>query len=693
MKKIFNICMKIILIITLFSFAVILFDALVNNTYISEINYKLLYFGYFFISCILIFLFIVLFRKIDNMSDRKTKIFKYIIWCLIVLVEIILICNINVMQISDTFFIQNEALAIGKGEQDIVDYSYSSGYFSKVSNNNLLLFIFIVITKIFGTIGKEIIILNTLCINISIILTYAISKKVKDEKFAIKTLLLSALNPINYLYIFFVYSTTLSLPFLLGIVYIALLIKDRKTIYFAILFGLVFVLGFLLRPIEVIPLIALLLAYLYINGNNKNKLIVSSIIIISICSSYTLTNKLLKKYSPDNSKNLPVTHFIMMGLHENGEWNQKDIAYTMSYDTKREKIEANVNEIKRTLKEYGISGICKHFIDKCSITWADGTSNYEYRLQYVNDGSIFYNSIIGQKSHIMKIYCQSFRIVTCIFIIISIISQIRKKDLDWRNLFSLILFGAIIFYFIWEGKSIYSIPFIPFMLILMTNGLDIFTKKIDDILLERNIIWSLEIGIILFSVIILLSLKQELTDTQNIYKSYNLRIPHLENSLICENELEYSFNQSRKFNRIDNIFVKNIEDPELDKKYIFELYRNEELRMSSEFSNNDISEGILKISFEDEVPRGKEKYYIKIYNNDGSKKKLLFLCNTQKNQNLYDRYLIIDKNEYSYDLGINVYYEETNEYMSKKKFTILVASTIFLESIILVNLKKKYILK
>ena len=42
-------------------------------------------------------------------------------------------------------------------------------------------------------------------------------------------------------------------------------------------------------------------------------------------------------------------------------------------------------------------GICKHFIDKCSITWADGTSNYEYRLQYVNDGSIFYNSIIGQK--------------------------------------------------------------------------------------------------------------------------------------------------------------------------------------------------------------------------------------------------------------------------------------------------------
>ena len=58
-----------------------------------------------------------------------------------------------------------------------------------------------------------------------------------------------------------------------------------------------------------------------------------------------------------NSKNLPVTHFIMMGLHENGEWNQKDIAYTMSYDTKREKIEANVNEIKRTLKEYGISGI------------------------------------------------------------------------------------------------------------------------------------------------------------------------------------------------------------------------------------------------------------------------------------------------------------------------------------------------
>ena len=71
---------------------------------------------------------------------------------------------------------------------------------------------------------------------------------------------MSALNPINYLYIFFVYSTTLSLPFLLGIVYIALLIKDRKTIYFAILFGLVFVLGFLLRPIEVIPLIALLLA-------------------------------------------------------------------------------------------------------------------------------------------------------------------------------------------------------------------------------------------------------------------------------------------------------------------------------------------------------------------------------------------------------------------------------------------------
>lgn len=696
-KKIFNICMKIIIIITLFLFSIIIFEAFVNNQYITGIDSKLLYFGYLFMSFIMIFLVLMLFKKINNISDRKVKVLKYLIWGLIICIEVILILNIDVMQISDTFFVQNEAVAIGVGEQDIVDYAYSANYFTKVGNNNLLLFILICVIKIFGSINKNIIIINAICINVSILLTCSIAKKVKDEKFALKVLILSALNPLNYLFIFFVYSTTLSLPFILGIVYLALIIKDReldlKNIILCLLFGVIFALGFLLRPTEAIPLIALILAYIYGSQNKKKKhLLIIPIIIVSIFISYMLINKGLKRFSPDNTQNLPVTHFIMMGLHDSGTWNEKDIDYTMSYPTKQEKVKANIKEIENTLEEYKLNGVIKHLIYKCMLTWGDGTANYVYRLSYVNDGSVFYNKMIGQKNHLMKIYCQSFRIVTCLFIIISLMSQFRKKELDWRSVFSLTLFGAILFYLIWEGKSIYCIPFIPFMLILMADGVNIFVKKFDDILVEeRKTIFYFGIGIIIFSLFLLISLKEGFTETENIYQSYNLVVTYPYNGVYIQDELSYSFYQSRKFNKID-LFIKGVTKNSTG-QYIFELYKGDEIIHSVEFNAKDITDNKITIQLDEENPTGKEKYCIKVHNKNKRQNNFWFVCNTQKSRNLYNRLLVVDGKEYSYDLGVGIYYEELNTYMSERKFSILVSGTILLEMWILFNLTRKKDLK
>src|SRR5699024_2566395 len=72
----------------------------------------------------------------------------------------------------------------------------------------------------------------------------------------------------------------------------------------------------------------------------------------------------------------PWSHFIMMGLGENGRYSTKDVNFTKSFDTKEEKIEANLEEAWTRIKEHNLSGLLDLASSKIQTVWSEGTSKY-----------------------------------------------------------------------------------------------------------------------------------------------------------------------------------------------------------------------------------------------------------------------------------------------------------------------------
>ena len=77
----------------------------------------------------------------------------------------------------------------------------------------------------------------------------------------------------------------------------------------------------------------------------------------------------------------PVTHWIMMGLKGLGHYNLKDSQYTESFPTKAEKQEANIEEIKNRIKDFGIPGLASHIASKTVWTWEDGTYYISHHIE------------------------------------------------------------------------------------------------------------------------------------------------------------------------------------------------------------------------------------------------------------------------------------------------------------------------
>ena len=67
--------------------------------------------------------------------------------------------------------------------------------------------------------------MNMLCIDLGVF-SCMTARDVKYNKFVLKVLLISILNLLNYLYVPYVYTITLLLHFMVGLVYVAILLKN-----------------------------------------------------------------------------------------------------------------------------------------------------------------------------------------------------------------------------------------------------------------------------------------------------------------------------------------------------------------------------------------------------------------------------------------------------------------------------------
>lgn len=429
------------------------------------------------IAIVVLMIFIGMKRIIEKVSSSKVKYIKIAIIVFIVIGQIFVISSIKSVQVKDAFFVQDSALSIINNNSGISDNS--NGYFSRYSNNNFCLVLTVLLFKLFikisldSTLGFAI--FNTIMIDLGILFSYLLCKKIGNNRMECKMLLFHALNPITYLFIYWFYTNTYSIPFMVLIMYLAVLIKKsfgnvKKEIVLSIAMGACIAIAYLLRPVIIIPLIACVICVLISLLLKKLKLkeILVPVIIIFICfiTTFYSVNKIMDKYIKTSETSFPATHWIMMGLTGDGTYNDESVKLTSSYKTKQEMQSANIKEIKRILKDYKITGFVTHLAIKLPITWSNGVSAYSGKISQGNNQNDTYIWLVSEKNDFVKIYSQAFRIVTLLLCLIGIYSLRKNKKIDIYFLNNLTILGAIMFYLLWEAKTDYSIPFLAYLFIL-----------------------------------------------------------------------------------------------------------------------------------------------------------------------------------------------------------------------------------
>lgn len=336
-------------------------------------------------------------------------------------------------------------------------------------------------------------VLNIAAIDLSIILCMVLVNRKYGKKAAILFQVMSFLFIPFYTYIPFVYTDTLVLPIVAGLLLCYQLVEEsfnKKGARFYICIFIMGVLtwaGFELKPTVAIITIACVFHMVIIKNLKRGIIATAAVLLVfGTCKetfSIIMDKAAIIDQADYDKENFPYSHWIMMGLKGAGNYNLQDRKYTSSFETKKEKEKGNIKKIKERLEEYGIKGLLLHQYAKAVNTWSNGKYDMEFHLQRQPVRKSWLQSVFFKDGRFYPLYdgyCTLYQWVLLIFIGFSIIYGLIKKETGSSAMWKLALFGLFLFLSIWETKSRYVMHFIPVMMLITIDAIKtiLYTVKI-----------------------------------------------------------------------------------------------------------------------------------------------------------------------------------------------------------------------
>lgn len=418
-----------------------------------------------------------------------------LLFLILIFVQILFLVFVShPMYTTDALKTQNEAAAMLVSQDGMLDMD--SPYFQRYPNNHFIVvlfyYYFLALSRI-GVTGFWIpaVVWNVICVDGAVLLAYASARRLKGCKVANLFLLLCVLCPTSYVWLTFVYTNTVSLPFVMGILYLFLLLQkpefNVRQVGVCGLLGFCIVVGYKIRPTTALPVIALaLFAIMKLmwrkrpenSGEIKIQLFKTALVvfvaILMTCAVKILLDRHVQKGEEDRS--LPATHWVMMGLNEEsgGGFNRADLEFSDQFPTKAQKQVANLREIKRRLLDMGVFGGARQVHRKMVRVWAQGSDTCFEKAMYASDFPALYERFMGKDSTWFRIYMQGFRGATFWFICISLLALLLRKNRKEMFVYALTLLGCISFFLLWEANTKYNICFIYLCLLLMADGVQMW---------------------------------------------------------------------------------------------------------------------------------------------------------------------------------------------------------------------------
>ena len=518
-----------------------------------KVDHTIAVFTFIFLLCLLGCVIYCIWSSKTILESRKTI---YIILCLVILLQAAVVLVLKTQPVKDLLFLHDQAVHLLTNKK--VSLTYHWDYFARYPNNNAYLLILSYFYKICVWLGvpvsKLIIagnLLNMFFIDGAIYFGYLILKSIESNKIGRFFLMICFLNPEIYLWVPFYYTHTCSLFITVVSVYLCLQIykyRDKKSYLWysgIIALGILIYFGYKIRATNFITFIAFMIFCFVFNTQKQkiNKKVITNAvkIIFLFCVGIGFTvliygNVQSKHIGRNQDKELPVTHWVMMGSHGKGMFDMDDLEFTNSFSTKKEKEQANITRTIENYKELGVWGTLDLYGRKLRTNWAVGHDDYPNRLSVSSDYVKAHDWIIGRQSTLLILYCYAYRFLMLLLICILCLRMMKSLAKEYF-FFILILLGAMIFHCIWEANSKYSLCFMVINMMLMTKGFTVLSTapklKNDNRRLKIRCFFVFSLLTLISSVIVINSSKsfysiaadqQESTGPIQVGKVYGDRI-------------------------------------------------------------------------------------------------------------------------------------------------------------------------
>ncbi len=642
--------------------------------------------------------------RILKFCSASIKRFKYaviIISVLMLALQFVVLSGFDVRQTNDAYMINDQARSIAFGYESRV--SADNVYFQIYGNNNFLLGATVVFYKLLLSFGINIggnlpaAIVNLIALDLSIVIIITAICRMLDgvraRQYVLGFLALNTLNPFSYVLLWWTYSLIISLPIMATQLLLITFVeksnggKYKKYIYISLL-AFTTALGLAIRPTAIFPLLAYLGYWCVFKRHSFNITSLKGVLLKAFIFAmvFVIVNMSIKlfsrRYVQESNRTFPVTHWIMMGLDSFGNVTPEDINYTNSFETTQLMKHGTVNEIKNRIGEFDVVDLAVHTVGKLQFTWADGT-NFKNRLFTDVKFSPIYSYMCQERDDLLILYGQAFRAVTVLIALYAVVRRFKSGSATREHLIlSLIVLGGIVFYLIWEAKSVYCVPFLPYLFLLLPN--ELYREAPCNILSKHRVMSFVGVAVLfaMLCIRVIPILNSHVDARKYVVRSecndFWLYTDSINDVAKNDREVIQTFITDKPFS-----YVKISCDaiPNRDAVYNIQLTdRDGNVFAGRNVRSQDIVDGFITFKFDTQRPHSQQAYTINIKTarkNGGDSIKWYYKRSLATKQ--YDGECIVD-NVKSPDLNLEILHRHSEEYctaLMKYIWIVLSATAVF----------------
>lgn len=178
-----------------------------------------------------------------------------------------------------------------------------------------------------------------------------------------------------------------------------------------------------------------------------------------------------------SSKRIPVTHWIMMGLNGNGQYNPGDYDFSKALPDLAARREAIPKVIGMRIRELGFSGMFGLCTEKATIDFGDGTYHLSDFLADgpMNETALHDLVLCGDRHHdAYKHIAQGAYLAFFLLMLIGGALSILRPghfSVPWAA-----MFGLLLFLLMWETNTRYTQNFMPILILCAVSGVRIISE-------------------------------------------------------------------------------------------------------------------------------------------------------------------------------------------------------------------------